>query len=185
MKALLQFTFCTLTCVSLSGCKLPPLQSKIAEHDTDAVITMLNKGADVESPQFRTKRTALMIAAKEGDPTMINILLQEGADANARDLWDNRPLNYAVWGGHQEVLQLILAADADVNVQNIKGWTPLMHAALNENASAVQDLLTHGADVHVKRDWPGNQTALSLAEYKKNTEITQLLREAEAKQTCE
>ena len=70
------------------------------------------------------------------------MLLDAGADANARDRYGDTPLHRALGKGHVEVVRALLDAGADVNARDDFGDTPLRLAAGKghvEVARALQD----------------------------------------------
>jgi len=138
---------CAVVVIALlsSGCAAPSLHSAVLKHDVDAVNAMLNEGVDANSRAFYTERTALMLAARAGDATIVRILLDKGADVNARDLWANTPLLYAPAGGNVVVVQALLEKGADVNVRNVAGRTPLVLATWLGRTAIIQLLRNAGA----------------------------------------
>lgn len=71
----------------------------------------------------------LMIAAKEGDQAMVELLLRSGADVNDKNNSNEVALHYAALHGHKEIVQLLIDHKADVNVKNDADATPLAAAA--------------------------------------------------------
>jgi ankyrin repeat protein len=87
----------------------------------------------------------LTVAAKNGDKPMVELLLNAGADVNAKNYSNEVALMYAALYGHKEIVELLLAKNADVNVKNAAGATPLT-AATSSNHQDIADLLRqHGA----------------------------------------
>ncbi|MBZ5724192.1 MAG: ankyrin repeat domain-containing protein [Acidobacteriia bacterium] len=108
----------------------------------------------------RRGATLLMHAAAFGNLETLKLLLDAGADVNARNDFDATAL---LWGARDpDKARLLIARGANVNARSRQGRTPLMLAALRPGGSPVVALmLTSGADVHVA-DKRGN-TALGLA----------------------
>jgi ankyrin repeat protein len=69
--------------------------------------------------------TALMLAAQKGCADIVKLLLDAGADVNAR-------------------ASVVIGVQGDV----ARGITPLSQAAASEDVSIVKMLLEHGADIH-------------------------------------
>ena len=72
--------------------------------------------------------TPLHHAARAGDAAMVRLLLENGADLEARDPGGTTALHYAAYWGHPEVAQVLLAAGADPNALDRAGYTPLAWA---------------------------------------------------------
>ena len=89
-------------------------------------------------------------AASNGDPEALRILLEAGADVNARDGNGARPLHRAVYNNNTEALRILLEAGADVNAHDGNGIRPLHRAVYNNNPEALRILLEAGADVNAQ-----------------------------------
>ena len=55
---------------------------------------------------------------------MIDLLIQEGAEVNVKDVRGLTPLHQASLNGHVEVITALLAAGADKTMKNKRGQTP-------------------------------------------------------------
>ncbi len=73
--------------------------------------------------------TPLMEAASGGYSDIVKLLIDHGANVNAKSSVGNTALTYACCGGYEEVVRILLEAGADVEHQNENGHTPLMEAA--------------------------------------------------------
>jgi hypothetical protein len=87
----------------------------------------------------------LMIAARQGDKPMVELLLRSGADVNDKNFSSEVPLHYAAHYGHQEIVQLLIDHKADVNVKNDAEATPLSLASSAGKTDIVALLKQHGA----------------------------------------
>jgi hypothetical protein len=76
-------------------------------------------------------RTLLMGAAYHNDKAVIEYLLENGRDVNAKDSDGSTALMYAGLGGHKEIVELLTDRGVDVNVKDEDGKTALMLAAYN------------------------------------------------------
>jgi ankyrin repeat protein len=93
--------------------------------------------------------TPLMFAAAIGSVDAIGVLLDAGADVNARNGLDITPLIYGAL--EPAKLKMLVAAGADVNAQSKIGRTPLIVAAGHPGgAESVRLLLSKGADPKAK-----------------------------------
>ena len=70
---------------------------------------------------------------------MIQFLIKNGADVNARDGIDLSPLHYAVSSNRDTVIaKLLIQNGADVNAENKFGPTPLQLAKISKNKNMVK-----------------------------------------------
>lgn len=134
----------------------------------EIVASLLQQGIDVNLPGAR-KDTALHHAAGNNDLPMVQLLLTHGANPNARNRYNFRPLHWACEAGADLVLiELLLAHKAKVNVQtNQTGFThltrtPLYLAVAGGHHLQAAYLLEQGADPNMRND-SGGATALTEA----------------------
>ena len=76
--------------------------------------------------------TPLHYAAAYGHKDVVELLLINKAEVDAKDADGRTPLGVAAYTGKTNVAGLLLANGASVNTFNRGGWTPL-HAAVAEN----------------------------------------------------
>ena len=126
--------------------------------------------------------TALMQAAAGGDLPMVKLLVEHGADVNARD-GDGATALMGTTDGN--VVAYLLEHKADPNVRDKLGNTALIILAKHSrfgDASAVvaaEALLAKGADVNAAN--AGGETPLVVAEQGGKDELVALFRKAGAK----
>ncbi|XP_060698354.1 poly [ADP-ribose] polymerase tankyrase-2 isoform X3 [Hemiscyllium ocellatum] len=111
---------------------------------------------DVEGRQS----TPLHFAAGYNRVSVVEYLLQNGADVHAKDKGGLVPLHNACSYGHYEVAELLVKNGAVVNVADLWRFTPLHEAAAKGKYDICKLLLLHGADP-TKKNRDGN-TALDL-----------------------
>lgn len=95
---------------------------------TDAVVTLLNSGNDVNA-RDSDGRTPLMEAAFGGHLDTVETLLERGADVNAKDKDGWTALMEATSKGLAGIVRTLLSARADVNTKNKEGQAALNVAA--------------------------------------------------------
>ena len=71
----------------------------------------------------------------------MKILLENGANINAKDSESNTPLHCAVFIGNIEIIKLLLEYDIDIDAVDIDGDSALLLAEHEENAEIVETLL--------------------------------------------
>jgi RNA polymerase sigma factor (sigma-70 family) len=92
--------------------------------------------------------TPLHAAADYGEKELVNLLLANGAQINAKRSDGNTPLHLAANVGSLTVVECLIRNGADVRVRNNWEGTPLHLAAQHENTDIATILLQNGADVH-------------------------------------
>ncbi|ALP53994.1 hypothetical protein Tel_13105 [Candidatus Tenderia electrophaga] len=139
------------------------LHAAVRQRHQDIVRFLLEHGAQVGLAN-RHGETPLLVAAAGGDVQVARLLLEHGADPNAREQ-DNRrnrmamakqsmgkdsALIVAVEKGHEEVARALIEAGAEVDYRGFMGKTPLYVAVENGRRHLVELLLAHGADVSIE-----------------------------------
>ncbi len=140
-------------------------------RDKDLAEFLIRKGANVNSqawgyaPAMEVIWSGYTNATKPADiPSVLGVLkvlLDHGADPDAKDRWDWSLLHYSC--EELDLAKLLLDKGANPNaVENERGLRPLHLAADEGRTAAVKLLISRGADVNAK-DYYGH-TALSYAE---------------------
>lgn len=124
-----------------------------------------------------TLRPALMSAVVRGNVVLVRMLLNLGADVNARGC-EGTALQLASAQGNLKLVQLLLKKGADVNsaVQDLKrGKTALQAAARSGDEDLVECLLKAGAQVSALPSSCGGRTAVQAAVESQNINLVKLL----------
>ncbi len=134
--------------------------------DFAKVAEALKAGADANAVDGRGA-AALVIAVSQKKAPEVQLLLDAGADPNARytdtagKLRNAPAVQFAAANGSVEMLRLLAKAGADLNAADATGLTPLMAAAFMGHSDVVDALLKAGA-AREGRDEAG-YTALMFA----------------------
>uniref|UniRef100_A0A7S2SHG2 Uncharacterized protein n=1 Tax=Rhizochromulina marina TaxID=1034831 RepID=A0A7S2SHG2_9STRA len=87
-------------------------------------------------------RTGVYLAAASGHLKALDLLLDYGGSATARNRHGTSPLHAAAWGGHVKAVQRLLdAEDIDLNAETIHGHRPLHFACFQGNLQVLHLLL--------------------------------------------
>jgi ankyrin repeat protein len=92
---------------------------------------------------------------------MLKLLLEAGADTEAKDDMGSTDLMTAVSLERNTCIEVLLAAGADTEAKDDNGYTPLIRAALGGHDTYIKLLLQAGADIEAKKT--DGLNALSLA----------------------
>jgi len=114
----------------------------------------------------RDKKTAIFAAGeyRDGDTIgkgraraeCVRLLVQAGADVNARDFRGNAPLHYMYF---TDVAEELLKSGADVNARNDNGETPIFTA---QSDGVIPLLVKHGANFNIRNNH--GETVIEAAE---------------------
>ena len=120
----------TIAAVLLVGCgPSVDIWEAASEGNIQAVKQQLAAGTDFELRCTACGLTVLGHAAWGGHKEIVELVIAEGADVNAKRNTGVTPLHHAAWNGHKEVAELLIANGADVNAKieggSHKGNTPL------------------------------------------------------------
>ncbi len=136
---------------------------------------LIDKGADPNA-RSGTGTTPLMVA---GVPGAVALLVSRGADVDVKGKKSETAIANAAAVGDLDGVKVLLQKGVAVNVPDYRGYTPLMLAAHNDRGQPdiVKLLLAHGADPSATGE---DETALSLAAKRGESDVTRLLRDAQA-----
>lgn len=121
-------------------------------------------------------RTALTLAAENGETERVLAMLDAGTAVDASDRCGWTALMKAAANGHLEMLEALLARGADTEHRDQAGYTPLLVAVVNNQAATSQALLAAGADVDAVDDEAG-WSSLTWAAKDGRPELVELLLE--------
>jgi len=96
--------------------------------------------------------TALHAATNSGSVIDVHALLDNGADVDSREAWEETPLHFGARVGSVEVCELLLKHGATVNPLNSQDQTPLLVAGCAGNEGVCNLLLDYGAHVGGVKD---------------------------------
>lgn len=94
----------------------------------------------------RDQTTLLHHASLNKDPCVAKLLLERGADIEAKDRLGMRPIYYASFYGLVKTVNLLVESGADIRAKDYIGRTPLSYTAERGHNSVVQLLLSKSRD---------------------------------------
>jgi ankyrin repeat protein len=135
----------------------------------DAVRMLVEYGAAINAKESAANQTALMWAAAERHPNVVEALIEAHADLKAHTKQGFTAIHFAARVGDVESVKLLLAAGVDVNLLTQTegganritnqlgiaktvgtiGYTPLLVAAVRGQVELALFLLDHGADPNI------------------------------------
>ncbi len=140
------------------------LVQAVVEGDLQGVVSLLDKGADVNTPyaehEGQAEGNLLEAAIRRGNLGMAGALVARGIDVNGRSN-SATPLGYACLLDDIDMVKLVLAGGADVNGQEQASDFPLWHACERGSREIVELLISHGADVNKTN--PRGTSSLTVA----------------------
>lgn len=118
--------------------------------------------------------TAAHLAAKSGSVSVLQVLLEHGANLDSQTTTERRtPLSWAIVNDQSEVVSWLIDQQVDVNQRLSRGLTPLRLATIRKQAEMVQKLLAAGADPNVVCE--DGETALLQAVFQRDESMVELL----------
>jgi ankyrin repeat protein len=158
------------------------LMTAVRKGREPAVQKLLTIGANVNLvvPGREGAASALQVAADTVDPKeepdrILQVLLQHGAEVNARNAAGRDALSFAVARGRVDMVRMLLDHGAEVNGTDQKGTFALFSAACEGNAALVALLAEKGADM--TKTMPDGQTPILCAVQADRIEAVKMLLE--------
>ncbi|MGV8118602.1 MAG: ankyrin repeat domain-containing protein [Candidatus Xenobiia bacterium LiM19] len=130
---------------------ITPLEWAIAGkgvEDQKIVGMLISAGAKINGRESR----AMSAAISHNDISMVEYLLDSGADINAMDSTGSKPLEEAVSYGRLDIAKLLISRGADINAGDKCGNTLLHIAVMGKNTELVELLVSKGLDINVKNN---------------------------------
>jgi ankyrin repeat protein len=158
-----------------SGLGLTPLMEAVLHTSIVSFRLLLEAGADIDLQMERGHRpvssdfvgtkginferdttvgsTALLLAAQNGEVSMVNDLLARSADVESPTSSGppgTTPLIAAAANGHVSIVWLLLGHGCNINAKAQSDFTALIYAAHYSRDQVVAELIDRGADIEGK-----------------------------------
>lgn len=116
----------------------------------------------VDLVEPKSQRTAMHIAAKEGNANILKLLIKNQAYIDSRDKMLKTPLHYACEHGHREAVEYLINRNSDPFEEDNCGRSALHYAVYSSQVDVIISLTSEFEDLVSKRDHAG-RTALHHA----------------------
>jgi hypothetical protein len=142
---------------------------------TSSVVRMLAmRSIDVEARVGVNGDTCLQTAAQNGHLAICRLLIDKGAQLEAKDINGKTPLHLAAEQGHVEIVRLLCDRGADIVARDNGGYKPLHWAAWGGHLSVVKELIEErNAEINARDD--AGITALWYARQYHNPDVAAYL----------
>ncbi|XP_057328463.1 putative ankyrin repeat protein RF_0381 [Microplitis mediator] len=155
-----------------------PLEIAVSQSNDALIDLLLSNNADTNLSK-NSNETALHLAVKLENLTLIKTLVEAGADLNAHSpAYKVTPLYLAIDQNHYGIAEFLITQGADVNyIFDIKGNCTLLHIAVrNKNENMIEFLLNNNANVNINVKYC--QTTLNIAIEQRNLKLIKKLIDA-------
>ncbi|MFA5675068.1 MAG: ankyrin repeat domain-containing protein [Christensenellales bacterium] len=102
-----------------------PLYKSASEGHTDIVEYLLTCGVDIEGRLEKelNSTTPIMIACGWNKSKVVEVLIKNGANIEAKDMDGRTPLFYAVLRQNKNIVDILINNGADKNIKDLRGYT--------------------------------------------------------------
>ena len=132
---------------------MPELWTALLKGEYDLANQMIDRGANINEAietKFNFVTTLLHYAVEKSDVEFIRVLINLGANINARDGDNLTPLHWAVMmidEDRPDIVEVLIDGGAVVDARGDEQTTPLHHAAFNNYIESAKMLIAKGASV--------------------------------------
>jgi ankyrin repeat protein len=113
--------------------------------DKELIFALVEAHPELHDTRSQDSWTPLHLVARGGRTDLVGLLLQNGADVNAKGWNAATPLHWAANNGHIQVVKLLLTKGAQINAKTDEDLTPLTFALRGGHEDIAALLRSHGA----------------------------------------
>ncbi|XP_053594089.1 uncharacterized protein LOC103577382 [Microplitis demolitor] len=125
------------------------LRDAVQRKNSELAKSLLNNGAQVNSPHSRSCNTVLHFATMNRNEELVQMLLDAGAYVNIPNTHGKTPLHLAVEGGSERIVELLVNKGANVNTVAKDNSRPIEKAIAAWRSNIFKLLVCHGANVNI------------------------------------
>lgn len=151
------------------------IHDAIFEGDIDRVRSILNNGIDIEAKNCDGDTPFLTCCTYRPLIEIMNLLVDYGADIDARNINGESSLSIAVNRKKIAVIDFLLNKNAEINVVSDDGQTPLFRAIYKNQLAYAKEMLRRGADPSLNPSNPESGTSLLWAAGTGDLELVKML----------
>lgn len=111
-----------------------------------ATFLIVEHSQDVNARAFDMSETPLHVASRRGHVKLTRVLLEHGADTEARNRVKESPLLLASRKGHVELIRDLLKHNANTETRGFSGYNALGWAIYKDHVGVARLLVEYGAD---------------------------------------
>lgn len=145
----------------------------IINNNFDIVFELLKHEADIEMPT--QGYTPLMLAGAFDNKEIMELLIKNGANINAKTKDGQTALELAVLDNKKVAIDVLLKHGVNINELISNGNTVLMSAAATDNFELVKYLINAGADIKINNSLGYNALDFAVAAYEQNKNSFQII----------
>ncbi len=123
-----------------------PLSAKPYSANTTAWLVNAGFAPQALNATLASQTTPLILAARQGEASVVQELIAAGADLEAANSDGNTALWAACYAEQLPIIEQLVSAGANINHQNPDGVSVLIYAASAGKTSVVELLLAKGAE---------------------------------------
>ncbi|KAI9731742.1 MAG: hypothetical protein M1834_004531 [Cirrosporium novae-zelandiae] len=115
------------------------------------LLTLLKLGYDLNATN-EDKETPLFEAIDQMHEATVELLLEQGAEADLQNHHGWSPLHFTAQAGQMKIAKMLLEHGAQVSAKDVHNATPIFYAALSGQEAMVKFLLEQGAEADLEAD---------------------------------